>query len=78
MTSHSTTFTNPDHSICRRIRIRIHYESESRFGQIEYGLGLLPDSVASAIWTKAFGAWVQHANHSATEPPLNLAENNFS
>jgi len=32
-------------------------------------LRLLPDSVATAIWTQAFCAWVQHANHSATEPP---------
>ena len=30
-------------------------------------LRLLPDSVAAAIWTQAFCAWVQHANHSATE-----------
>ena len=35
-------------------------------------LRLLPDSVAAAIWTQAFCAWVQHANHSATEPPLPL------
>jgi len=33
-------------------------------------LRLLPDSVATAIWTRAFCAWVQHANHSATEPPF--------
>ena len=33
-------------------------------------LRLLPDSVATAIWTRAFCAWDQHANHSATEPPL--------
>ena len=33
-------------------------------------LRLLPDSVAAAIWTRAFYAWVQHANHSATEPPV--------
>ena len=32
-------------------------------------LKLLPDSVATAIWTRPFCAWVQHANHSATEPP---------
>ena len=38
MTSHWTTPTNSDHSICQRIQIRIHYESESRFDQIEYGL----------------------------------------
>ena len=31
-------------------------------------LRLLPDSVVAAIWTRAFCAWVQHANHSATEP----------
>ena len=31
-------------------------------------LRLLPDSVATAIWTRVFCAWVQHANHSATEP----------
>ena len=31
-------------------------------------LRLLPDSVATASWTRAFCAWVQHANHSATEP----------
>ena len=33
-------------------------------------LRLLPDSVATAIWTQAFCAWVQHANHSAIEPPI--------
>jgi len=32
-------------------------------------LRLLPDSIPTAIWTRAFCAWVQHANHSATEPP---------
>ena len=32
-------------------------------------LRLLSDSAATAIWTRAFCAWVQHANHSATEPP---------
>jgi len=32
-------------------------------------LRLLPDSVVTAIWTRAFCAWVQHANHSAAEPP---------
>ena len=32
-------------------------------------LRLLPDSVAAAIWTRAFCTGVQHANHSATEPP---------
>ena len=32
-------------------------------------LRLLPDSVATAIWIRAFSAWVQHANHSVTEPP---------
>jgi len=37
MTSHSTTPTDPDRSICQWIRIQIHYETESRFGQIEYG-----------------------------------------
>ena len=31
-------------------------------------LRLLPDSVATAIWTRAFCAWVQHDNRSATEP----------
>ena len=30
-------------------------------------LRLLPNSVATAIWTRAFCAWVQHTNHSATE-----------
>ena len=38
MTSYWTSPTNPDHSICQWIRIQIHYESESRFGQIEYAL----------------------------------------
>jgi len=33
-------------------------------------LRLLPDSVAAAIWIRAFCAWVQHANHLATEPPF--------
>ena len=33
--------TNPDHSICQWIQIRIHYENEYRFGQIEYGLCVL-------------------------------------
>ena len=32
-------------------------------------LRLLPDSVMTAIWTRTFYAWVQYANHSATEPP---------
>jgi len=35
-------------------------------------LRLLPDSVATVIWTRAFCARVQHANHSATEPSLGL------
>jgi len=35
-------------------------------------LKLLPNSVAAAIWTRAFCAWVQHANHSSTEPPTLL------
>ena len=30
---------------------------------------LLPDSVATAIWTLPFCTWVQHANHSANEKP---------
>ena len=30
-------------------------------------LRLLSGSVAAAIWTQAFCAWVQHANHSPTE-----------
>ena len=38
--SHLTTLTNPDHSICQWIQIRFHYESDSRFGEIEYGLRL--------------------------------------
>jgi len=33
MTSLPITPTNPDHSICQRIQIWIHYESESRFGK---------------------------------------------
>ena len=32
-------------------------------------LRLLPSSIATAIWTQAFCTRVQHANHSATEPP---------
>ena len=32
-------------------------------------LRLLADSVTTATWTQAFCDWVQHANHSATEPP---------
>jgi len=39
-----TTPTNPVHSICLWIRIWTHYESESRFGQIEYGLCRCPVS----------------------------------
>jgi len=35
-------------------------------------LKLLPDGVATVLWTWAFWAWVQHANHSATEPPTLL------
>ena len=31
------------------------------------GVNSLPKTV---IWTRAFCAWVQHANHSATEPPV--------
>jgi len=38
MTWLPTTPANPDHSICQWIQIRIHYETKSRFGQIEYGL----------------------------------------
>jgi len=42
MTSLLTTPTNPDpypdHMICQWIQIWIHCETESRFGQIEYGL----------------------------------------
>ena len=33
-------------------------------------LRLLSDSVAAAIWTRAFCAWFMHAIHSVTEPPL--------
>jgi len=40
MTSLPTTPMNPDHSICQRIQI---YESESRFGQIKYGLNSKKD-----------------------------------
>jgi len=32
-------------------------------------LRLLCNSIKTAIWTRAFCVWVQHANHSATEPP---------
>ena len=38
-------------------------------------LRLLPYSVTTAIWTRAFCAWVQHTNHPATEPPLQGIEN---
>ena len=41
MTSLLTTLTNPDHSICQSSQIRIHYETESRFCQIKYGLSFL-------------------------------------
>jgi len=37
---------------------------------------LLPDSVVTAIWTRAFCAWVQHSNHSATEPPERMRARN--
>jgi len=37
---------------------------------------LLPDSVVTAIWTRAFCAWVQHSNHSATEPPERMRTRN--
>jgi len=37
-------------------------------------LRLLPDSIATGIWTRTFCAWVQHANHSPTEPPVGWAE----
>jgi len=30
-------------------------------------LRLLPDSIAAVIWTEAFCAWDQHANHSAAK-----------
>ena len=40
VTSLPTTPTNPDHSICQWIQIRPHCETESRFGQIEYGLNI--------------------------------------
>jgi len=42
----------------------IGFRSWSRF--------LLPDSVATAIWTRAFCTRVQHANHSATEPHIDI------
>jgi len=29
-------------------------------------------SASRLIWTRAFCAWVQHANHSATEPPFSI------
>ena len=35
-------------------------------------LRLLPDSVATAIELGPFCAWVQHANHSATEPAITM------
>ena len=35
-------------------------------------LRLLPGSVVAAIWTQAFCAGVQHANHLATEPPFSM------
>jgi len=37
-------------------------------------LRLLPDSIATGIWTRTFCARVQHANHSPTEPPIGWAE----
>jgi len=40
MPSIPTSPTNPDYSICKWIQVRILYETESRFGQIEYGLGM--------------------------------------
>jgi len=33
-------------------------------------LRLLTDSIVAAIWTHAYCTWVQHTNHSATEPPF--------
>jgi len=47
MMPHSTTNTNPDHSICQRIQIWIHGESESRFGQIECGRHVIFSSCGS-------------------------------
>ena len=41
-------------------------------------LRLLPDSVAAAIWPRALCAWVQHANHSATEPPRHVNVNSIT
>ena len=35
-------------------------------------LRLLPDSIATAIWTRAFRTRVQHTNHSAAEPPVKI------
>ena len=32
---------------------------------------VIPDGVAGAIWPRPFCDWVQHANHSATEPRPN-------
>jgi len=44
LTSLLTARSNPDRSICQWIQIRIHYETESRFGRIEYGLCFLRHS----------------------------------
>jgi len=50
VTSHWTTPTDPERSICQRIQVRIHYEIESRFGQIEYGhrCDVIPHSFINA------------------------------
>jgi len=42
MRSLSTTTTNPGHSFCKWIQIRIHYETESRLVQIEYSQSTVP------------------------------------
>ena len=38
------------------------------------GVSSFSDSVATAIWTQAFCAWVQHASHLAAEPPCRSAD----
>ena len=51
-----TTPANPDHSICQWIRIRNHYESESRFVRSNTALVYLPPVSLPVAWAVP-GSW---------------------
>ena len=61
MTSLPTTPTNPDHSICQWIQIRIHYESESRFVKSNTALIMQPYSILLVHNIGLFNFWCIHS-----------------